>query len=73
MRTQTDIFLLEEQILFDFVINVQLKVFPNITLWTVMDQFEIAKRKKFRQKLKKLLIYYFFQNTFPDRVDSTDY
>ena len=37
-----------------------------------MDQLEIAKRKKFRQKIKKLLNFYFFQNTFPDRMDSAD-
>ena len=53
LRTQTDIFLLEEQILFDYVINVQLKVFPDLTLWTVMDQFEIAKPKKVSAKAQK--------------------
>ena len=46
--------MLEQQNLFDFVINFQLNVFPKLLLWTVIDEFEIAKRNKIRWKLKKV-------------------
>ena len=58
--------LLEQQLLFDFVIIFQLKVFWNLLLWTAENQFEIAIWNKFLGKLKNLPTVRYFQNNIPD-------
>ena len=65
LRTQAGNFLLEQQLLFDFVTSFQLKVFPNLLLWTVMNQFEVDKRNKLQWMLKRLPNVHFFQKSFP--------
>ena len=60
--------LLEQQLLFDFVIIFQLKVFWNLLLWTAENQFEIAIWNKLLGKLKSLPNVRYFQNIIPDGI-----
>ena len=68
LKAQTDNFLLEQHFLVDFVNNYQLKKFPNLTLSTVLDQFEIAKWNKVRWKLKKTSTFLLLPKHFYGRT-----
>ena len=48
----------------DFVSSFRVKNFPNLLLWTGIDQFDFASSEKFRSKLKNFYNCLFSQSSF---------